>query len=50
VEEDGSDYLIEDRVETGGELVGDDDVEYGSDVHEDVRELRAEKIINIIIC
>ncbi|KAK6774168.1 hypothetical protein RDI58_029407 [Solanum bulbocastanum] len=44
-EVEGSDYLTEDSVESEVELVGDDDEEeYGSDVHEEVRELRAEKI------
>jgi len=43
VEEDGSDYSTEESVDTEGELVGDDDEDYGSDVHEEVRELRAEK-------
>ncbi|KAH0706288.1 hypothetical protein KY285_010794 [Solanum tuberosum] len=39
-----SDYSTEDSVESEAELVGDDDEEeYGSDVHEEVRELRAEK-------
>ncbi|KAK4732691.1 hypothetical protein R3W88_025679 [Solanum pinnatisectum] len=41
---EGSDYSIEDSVESEAELVEDDDEEeYGSDVHEEVRELRAEK-------
>ncbi|WMV14417.1 hypothetical protein MTR67_007802 [Solanum verrucosum] len=40
----GSNYSTEDSVESEAELVGDDDEEeYGSDVHEEVRELRAEK-------
>ncbi|KAK6780066.1 hypothetical protein RDI58_022250 [Solanum bulbocastanum] len=43
VEGDGSDYSTEESVDTVGELVGDDDEDYGSDVHEEVRELRAEK-------
>ncbi|KAF3647434.1 hypothetical protein FXO37_19989 [Capsicum annuum] len=39
-----SDYSTEDGVESERELVGDDDDEkYGSDVHEEVRELRDEK-------
>jgi len=43
-EVEGSDYSTEDSVESEAELVGDDDEEeYGSDVHEEVRELRAEK-------
>ncbi|KAH0758088.1 hypothetical protein KY290_021581 [Solanum tuberosum] len=42
VEEDGSDYSTEESVDTEGELVRDDDEDYGSDVHEEVRELRAE--------
>ncbi|KAH0648106.1 hypothetical protein KY285_033354 [Solanum tuberosum] len=41
---DGSDYSTEDSVESEVELVGDDDEEeYGSGVHEEVRELGAEK-------
>ncbi|KAK6803630.1 hypothetical protein RDI58_001414 [Solanum bulbocastanum] len=41
---EGSDYSTEDSVESEAELVGDDDEEeYGSDVHDEVRELRAEK-------
>ncbi|KAK6791237.1 hypothetical protein RDI58_010318 [Solanum bulbocastanum] len=41
---EGSDYSTEDSVESEAELVGDDDEEeYSSDVHEEVRELRAEK-------
>ncbi|WMV51386.1 hypothetical protein MTR67_044771 [Solanum verrucosum] len=43
VEEDSSDYSTEESVDTKGELVGDDDEDYDSDVHEEVRELRAEK-------
>ncbi|KAK4729250.1 hypothetical protein R3W88_022238 [Solanum pinnatisectum] len=43
VEGDDSDYLTEESVDTEGELVGDDDEDYDSDVHEEVRELRAEK-------
>ncbi|KAK6774305.1 hypothetical protein RDI58_029544 [Solanum bulbocastanum] len=40
----GSDYSTKDSVESEAELVGDDDEEeYGSDVHEEVWELRAEK-------
>ena len=40
----GSDYSTEDSVESEAELVGnDDEEEYGSDVHEEVRELRVEK-------
>ncbi|KAG5620673.1 hypothetical protein H5410_005891 [Solanum commersonii] len=43
-EVEGSDYSTEDSVESEAELVRDDDEEeYGSDVHEEVRELRAEK-------
>jgi len=43
-EVEGFDYSTEDSVESEAELVGDDDEEeYGSDVHEEVRELRAEK-------
>ncbi|KAH0666239.1 hypothetical protein KY285_027445 [Solanum tuberosum] len=43
-EVEGSDYSTEDSVESKAELVGDnDEEEYGSDVHEEVRELRAEK-------
>ncbi|KAK4731625.1 hypothetical protein R3W88_024613 [Solanum pinnatisectum] len=43
-EVEGSNYSTEDSVESEAELVGDDDEEeYGSDVHEEVRELRAEK-------
>ncbi|KAH0781784.1 hypothetical protein KY290_001382 [Solanum tuberosum] len=43
-EVEGSDYSIEDNVESEAELVGDDDEEeYDSDVHEEVRELRGEK-------
>ncbi|KAK6791670.1 hypothetical protein RDI58_010751 [Solanum bulbocastanum] len=43
-EVEGSDYSTKDSVESKDELVGDDDEEeYGSDVHEEVRELRAEK-------
>ncbi|KAK4709864.1 hypothetical protein R3W88_004377 [Solanum pinnatisectum] len=43
-EVEGSDYSTEDNVESEAELVGDDEEEeYGSDVHEEVRELRAEK-------
>ncbi|KAH0765422.1 hypothetical protein KY285_001293 [Solanum tuberosum] len=41
---EGSDYSTEDNVESEAELVGDDDEEeYDSDVHEEVRELRGEK-------
>ncbi|KAG5619832.1 hypothetical protein H5410_005050 [Solanum commersonii] len=43
LEEEGSDYSTEDSVEYKCRLVGDDDEDYGSDVHEEVRELRAEK-------
>ncbi|KAK6796200.1 hypothetical protein RDI58_003901 [Solanum bulbocastanum] len=43
-EVEGSNYSTEDSVEFEAELVGDDDEEeYGSDVHEEVRELRVEK-------
>ncbi|KAH0683437.1 hypothetical protein KY290_022038 [Solanum tuberosum] len=43
-EVEGFDYSTEDSVESEAELVGDDDEEeYGSDVHEEIRELRAEK-------
>ncbi|KAK4706931.1 hypothetical protein R3W88_033515 [Solanum pinnatisectum] len=43
-EVEGFDYSTEDSVESEAKLVGDDDKEeYGSDVHEGVRELRAEK-------
>ncbi|KAF3672871.1 hypothetical protein FXO37_07285 [Capsicum annuum] len=44
-EVEGSDYFTEDSVKSEGELVGDDndDEEYSSDVHEEVRKLRAEK-------
>ena len=38
------DYLTEDTVKSEAELVGHDDEEdYGSDVHEEVTELRVEK-------
>ncbi|KAH0767705.1 hypothetical protein KY290_003574 [Solanum tuberosum] len=43
LEEEVSDYSTEDSVESEFGLVGDDDEDYGSDVHEEVRELRAEK-------
>ncbi|WMV59842.1 hypothetical protein MTR67_053252 [Solanum verrucosum] len=43
LEKEGSDYSTEDSVESECGLVGDDDEDYGSDVHEEVRELRAEK-------
>ncbi|KAH0673933.1 hypothetical protein KY284_025020 [Solanum tuberosum] len=43
LEEEGSDYSTEDSVESECGLVGDDDEDYGSDVHEEVRELRTEK-------
>ncbi|KAH0732504.1 hypothetical protein KY290_003429 [Solanum tuberosum] len=43
VEEDGSDYSTEESVDIEGELVGDDDEDYDSDVPEEVRELRAKK-------
>ncbi|KAK4709748.1 hypothetical protein R3W88_004261 [Solanum pinnatisectum] len=43
-EVEGSDYSTEDSVESEAELIGDDEEEeYGSDVHEEVRELRAEQ-------
>ncbi|KAH0776708.1 hypothetical protein KY290_008119 [Solanum tuberosum] len=43
-EVEDSDYSTEDCVEFEAELVGDDEEEeYGSDVHEEVRELRAKK-------
>ncbi|KAM3305253.1 hypothetical protein P3S67_012119 [Capsicum chacoense] len=43
-EVEGSDYFTEDSVDSEKELVGDyDDEEYGSDVHEEVRELRVKK-------
>ncbi|WMV09817.1 hypothetical protein MTR67_003202 [Solanum verrucosum] len=43
-EVEGSDYSTEDSVESEAELVGDDDEEeYDSDVHKEVRELRGEK-------
>ncbi|KAK6773459.1 hypothetical protein RDI58_028697 [Solanum bulbocastanum] len=43
-EVEGSDYSTEDNVDSEAELVGnDDEEEYVSDVHEEVRELRAEK-------
>ncbi|KAH0712537.1 hypothetical protein KY289_008496 [Solanum tuberosum] len=43
-EVEDSDYSTEDCVESEAELVGnDEEEEYGSDVHEKVRELRAEK-------
>ena len=42
-EVEGFDYSTEDSVESEVELVGDDDEEkYDSDIHEEVRELRAE--------
>ncbi|WMV07248.1 hypothetical protein MTR67_000633 [Solanum verrucosum] len=40
LEEEGSDYSTEDSVESECGLVGDDDEDYGSDVHEEVKELR----------
>ncbi|KAK4720574.1 hypothetical protein R3W88_010807 [Solanum pinnatisectum] len=43
VKGDGSDYSTEVSVDTECELVRDDDKDYGSDVHEEVRELRAKK-------
>ncbi|KAG5617470.1 hypothetical protein H5410_017294 [Solanum commersonii] len=43
LEKEGSDYSTEDSVESECGLVGDDDEDYGSDVHEEVRELRVEK-------
>ncbi|KAH0692196.1 hypothetical protein KY285_019293 [Solanum tuberosum] len=43
LEEGGSDYSTEDSVESECGLVGDDNEDYGSDVHEEVKELRAEK-------
>ncbi|KAH0708543.1 hypothetical protein KY290_010016 [Solanum tuberosum] len=43
LEEEGSDCSTDDSVEFECGLVGDDDEDYGSDVHEEVRELRAEK-------
>ncbi|KAH0668861.1 hypothetical protein KY289_023354 [Solanum tuberosum] len=43
LEEEGSDYSTEDSVESECGLVGDDDEDYGSDVHEEVKELRAGK-------
>ncbi|KAG5621997.1 hypothetical protein H5410_007215, partial [Solanum commersonii] len=43
VEKEGYDYSTEDSVESECGLVGDDDEDYGSDVHEEVRELRVEK-------
>ncbi|KAG5577593.1 hypothetical protein H5410_057727 [Solanum commersonii] len=43
LEKEGSDYSTEDSVESECGLVGDDEEDYGSDVHEEVRELRAEK-------
>ncbi|KAF3662153.1 hypothetical protein FXO37_12578 [Capsicum annuum] len=43
-EVEGSNYSTEDSVESEGELAGDNDnEENGSDVHEEVRDLRAEK-------
>ncbi|WMV26677.1 hypothetical protein MTR67_020062 [Solanum verrucosum] len=43
-EVEGSDYSTKDSVESEVELVGDDDEEeYGNDIPEEVRELRAEK-------
>ncbi|KAK6796242.1 hypothetical protein RDI58_003943 [Solanum bulbocastanum] len=43
-EVEGSDYSTEDSVESKAELIEDDEgEEYGSDVHEEVRELRAEQ-------
>ncbi|KAH0641014.1 hypothetical protein KY285_037600 [Solanum tuberosum] len=42
LEEKGSDYSIENSVESECGLVGDDEEDYGSDVHEEVREFRAE--------
>ncbi|WMV28544.1 hypothetical protein MTR67_021929 [Solanum verrucosum] len=43
LEEEGSDYSTEDNIESKCGLVGDDDEDYGSDVHEKVRELRPGK-------
>uniref|UniRef100_M1AYK3 PB1-like domain-containing protein n=1 Tax=Solanum tuberosum TaxID=4113 RepID=M1AYK3_SOLTU len=43
LEKEGFDYSTEDSVESECGLVGDDDEDYGSDVHEEVRELRTEK-------
>ncbi|KAH0650753.1 hypothetical protein KY284_030665 [Solanum tuberosum] len=43
LEEEGSDYSTEYSVEFECGLVGDDDEDYGKDVHEEVRELGAEK-------
>ena len=43
-EVEGFDYSTEDSVESEAELFGDDDEEeYGSDVHEYIMKLRAEK-------
>ncbi|KAK6802252.1 hypothetical protein RDI58_000032 [Solanum bulbocastanum] len=42
VERNGSNYSTEESDDTEGELVGDDDEDYGSDVHDEVRELMAE--------
>ncbi|KAK6773917.1 hypothetical protein RDI58_029156 [Solanum bulbocastanum] len=43
VEGDGSNYSTEESVDTEGELLGDDDEDYGSEVYEEVREMRAKK-------
>ncbi|KAH0753992.1 hypothetical protein KY290_024262 [Solanum tuberosum] len=43
LEEEGSDYSTEDNVKSECGLVGDDEEDYGSDVHEEVKELRAGK-------
>ncbi|KAK6786511.1 hypothetical protein RDI58_015036 [Solanum bulbocastanum] len=42
-EGDGSDYSTKESIDTEGELVGDDDEDYGSDVHEEVRALRLKR-------
>ncbi|WMV55026.1 hypothetical protein MTR67_048411 [Solanum verrucosum] len=43
LEEEGSDYSTEDSAESECGLVGDDNEDYGSDVHEEVMKLRVEK-------
>ncbi|WMV49366.1 hypothetical protein MTR67_042751 [Solanum verrucosum] len=50
VEEDGSDYSTEESVDTEGELVGDDDEDYDSDVREEttVRRARAKVLKDIM--
>ncbi|KAK6793839.1 hypothetical protein RDI58_007292 [Solanum bulbocastanum] len=50
VEGDGSDYSTEESVDTEGELVGDDDEDYSSDVHEEFLMLNVDVLVPNDFC